>query len=181
MDAMECAVRKLLRGTGEVPERAGLRDTPKVRECARQERSQWQGRRGRRSMAKDDDATAAAMASLRHGQALHFGRPGRVHTAERSRDPFRREKREHSRSCRTKWDGSADVDASRPVMQRVARALVFAGKGYEDTAKRYAVRWCHQLSVGPTSTSTGSRRVETGVERRTRKGRWKEGPYRNGD
>eukprot|EP00894_Picocystis_sp_ML_P004549 jgi/Pico_ML_1/55066/g818.t1 len=55
---------------------------------------------------------------------------------ERSRDPFRREKREPSRSCQTTWDGSADVDASRPVVQRVARALVFAGKGYEDTAKR---------------------------------------------
>lgn len=67
MDAMECAVGKLLQGAGEVPERDGLRDTPKVRtEAHMQEKviAEWP-RDDERKRGRCPKASAAAKTTVR--------------------------------------------------------------------------------------------------------------------
>lgn len=139
MDAMECAVGKLLRGTGEVPEREGLRDTPKVRRKAQmQERKEAERTRNDETKrGRCPPASAAAKTTVRHDRARQGGRVERFH-GERTFPSSRLSTAEqHLQDAKTMGDRSADVDAVSGVVQRVARALVFAGKGYEDTAKRY--------------------------------------------
>ena len=87
MDAMECAVGKLLRGTGEVPEREGLRDTPKVRRKA-----QMQEKKGAERTRDDETkrgrgppASAAAKTTVRHDRVQQGGRVERFQGERKSR------------------------------------------------------------------------------------------------